>query len=343
MKKFLKEQFILFYKKEICLLCFFAVLSTIFTVLSPLLVRSIIDKVILQKNISLLIPIIFQLLCLYLLSTIAIFCENYFNEYLRIKIFKEKTSYLLPIIMINHYNINEGDLISRLTDNLRAINHMITFFIPKIVINIVSIIAPLFIMVFINFKLFVVIIIPAILSVLFFSIYGKKLENIEKDVLDMNSQLFSTFKEIFHIKEFIESYHVYNLFLFKYEKKINEYKNKTLKFAKYSSIVISFESILTGIPMLILITFGSYLLISNELSLGNFMAFTSYILLFFSPMMELGENWVSYKTTLPAVDRIEELYELNNFNSEKINKLMITKGIIEFNNVSFSYDEKKNI
>lgn len=341
MKKFLKEHFIFAYAKEIFLLCFFAILSTIFTILSPLLVRNIIDEVILQKDISLLIPIILQLLSLYLLSTIAIFCENYLNEYLRIKIFKEKTCYLLPILMKNHYKINEGDLISRLTDNLRTIIHMLTFLVPKIIVNVISIVLPLAIMIFINFKLFIFSIIPALLSILFFSVYGKKLENIEKEVLDNNSQLFSIFREIFHIKEFIESYHVHELFLNKYDEKINRYKNKTMKFAKYSSIVISFESILTGIPMLLLIIFGSYMLINNEITLGNFIAFTSYILLFFTPMMELGENWVSYKTTLPAIYRIEELYELNNFDKKRINKLTITEGIIEFKKVSFSYDKKK--
>lgn len=341
MKKFLKENFIYEYKKEIGLLCFFAILSIIFTVLSPLLVRNIIDEVILQKDISLLIPIILQLLFLYLLSTLAIFCENYLNEYLMIKIFEEKTSYLLPILMNNDHTIHEGDLISRLTDNLRAISHMITFFIPKIIVNIINIIIPLGIMIFINFKLFILTFIPAILSIIFFSIYGKKLENIEKEVLENNSQIFSILKEIFHIREFIVSYQVQNLFLNKYHEKINKYKNKTMKFAKYSSVVISFESILTGIPMLILIISGSYMLINNELSLGNFMAFTSYILLFFNPMMELGENWVSYKTTIPAVDRIEKLYSLKKLDEEKNNKLQVTNGIIEFKNVSFTYDEKK--
>lgn len=340
MKKFLKEYFIYEYKKEIALLCFFAILSIIFTVLSPLLVRNIIDEVILQKDLSLLIPIILQLLGLYLLSTIAIFCENYLNEYLMIKIFKEKTSCLLPILINNSYNINEGDLISRLTDNLRTITHMMTFFIPKIIVNIINIILPLCIMIFINFKLFIMTTIPTILSVILFSTYGKKLENIEKEVLENNSQIFSILKEIFHIKEFIVSYQVQKLFLTKYNEKINRYKNKTMKFAKYSSFVISFESILTGIPMLILIISGSYMLINNELSLGNFMAFTSYILLFFNPIMELGENWVSYKTTTPAVDRIEELYSLKELDKRN-DKLKVTNGTIEFENVSFSYNEKK--
>ena len=69
---------------------------------------------------------------------------------------------------------------------------------------------------------------------------------------------------------------------------------------KNNSLNFSLESIITGIPILILILYGGYLIINKELTLGEFTLFMSYIYLLFSPIAELSYNWIEYKKINPA-------------------------------------------
>ena len=90
--------------------------------------------------------ILIQLIVLYILSAIFTFIENYISEYLKIKIFKDKTTILLPVIIKNNGYFSAGDLLSRFTDNLRSICSLITNIIPQIVLNILSLIVPFLLM-----------------------------------------------------------------------------------------------------------------------------------------------------------------------------------------------------
>lgn len=58
--------------------------------------------------------------------------------------------------------------------------------------------------------------------------------------------------------------------------------------------------------------------------------------------MELGSLWISYKSVLPAISRIKELYNLQIVDGENKN-LFISEGIIEFKNVCFNYEGKPKI
>lgn len=339
MNNFFNTEFLKVYKIEIIMLCIFSCLTSIFTLLSPYLIQYIVDDVITNKNIDLLMPILFQLMFLYIFSALSTFVENYIEEYLKIRIFKDKTTILLPILINNSNNLSTGDLISRLTDNLRSINSLLCHIVPRIVLNILSLVVPFCIMFYINSQLCLITITPIFLCFFLFYILGDKIEKIEIKLLESNSKIFSFFKEVFSINELINSYNLHNFFINKYYSKINTYQEETLYYAKYSSITMAFECILTGIPMLILIIFGTYLLIHGNLTLGNFIAFISYISLFFAPMMELGSNWMSYKTLLPAISRIKELYDLNDENDYR-RILEIDKGFVELDTVSFSFDFK---
>lgn len=320
-------------------MCSLSILSSIFTLVSPLFVQIIIDDVLLNKNLSLLFPILIYLVVFYVLSTIAVFSQNYLSEYIRIKILQDKTLKLLDIFVLTNEYFSGGDLLSRFIDNLRLVSTILCLTIPSFVLNIISLILPLCIMIYINKFLCVIIIIPTLLALLIFYILGDRIEKIEEKLLKTNSQIFSFLKEFFVLKNFIKAYAIQNFFLNKFIIKLDKYKKESMQFSKYSSANISSEYLLTGVPMLILIISGSYLIIRDELTLGSFTAFLTYISLFFGPMMQLGVLWATYKSTLPAVTRIKEIYDLKDETVyDKI--LTVDEGLVELDKVSFSFDFK---
>lgn len=69
----------------------------------------------------------------------------------------------------------------------------------------------------------------------------------------------------------------------------------------------------------------------------------SYIYLIFSPITELSMNWINYKKIKPAIIRINELYKLNKNTKLSKDALNIKKGKIEIKNLSFSYENSKEL
>lgn len=335
------KSFILIYKKQIIVLTILNLITNLFILVNPLLLQYFIDTILIGNRFSSFKYLITLLIISYMVSIISLFFSNYYSEYCNVNIFKEKSYELVSIVLNSSMYLNTGDTMSRITDNLRLSISLITSVIPRIILNIFVIIIPLVIMFYINYSLTIVILLPNLLFIITSYFIGNHVEKIETALLNTNSELFSLFKEMFTSKEFIKSFGIIDLFLNKYDLKIDEYK-QVLKYAKINSLNFSLESIITGIPILILILYGGYLIINKELTLGEFILFMSYIYLLFSPIAELSYNWIEYKKINPAIKRINELYELleSELGNEKLN---IHTGEIIIKNLNFSYDKSKEI
>lgn len=336
------KSFILIYKKQIIVLIILNLITNLFILVNPLLLQYFIDTILIGNRFSSFKYLITLLIISYMVSIISLFFSNYYSEYCNVNIFKEKSYELVSIVLNSSMYLNTGDTMSRITDNLRLSISLITSVIPRIILNIFVIIIPLVIMFYINYSLTIVILLPNLLFIITSYFIGNHVEKIETALLNTNSELFSLFKEMFTNKEFIKSFGIIDLFLNKYDLKIDEYKKQVLKYAKINSLNFSLESIITGIPILILILYGGYLIINKELTLGEFTLFMSYIYLLFSPIAELSYNWIEYKKINPAIKRINELYELleSEVGNEKLN---IHTGEIIIKNLNFSYDKSKEI
>lgn len=336
------KSFILKYKTQIIVLTILNLITNVFILINPLLLQYFIDTIIMDNEYTLFKYLLILLILSYMISIISLFFSNYYNEYFSVNIFHEKSSELISIVLSSSKYINTGDTMSRITDNLRLSISLITSVIPRIILNVFVIIIPLGVMFHINSTLTFVILLPILLFIVISYFIGNNVEKVEIELLNTNSELFSLFKEMFTSKEFIKSFGIVDLFLNKYDLKVNEYKKQILKYAKLNSLNFSFESIITGIPILILIMYGGYLIINKELTLGEFTLFMSYIYLLFSPVAELSSNWINYKKIIPAVNRINELYELKD--SKVYNEILnVTTGKIVIKNLNFSYIPSKKI
>jgi len=120
---------------------------------------------------------------------------------------------------------------------------------------------------------------------------------------------------------------------------MDEYYGISINYTKTSSLNTSLASLILGVPIVLLITFGGYKVLDGSLSLGTFTAFMSYTSIFFSPISQLSSIWTTYKSSLPAFDRIKEVMDMEPEKNIGRN-ITITNGEIIFENVWFSYDNR---
>ena len=91
--------------------------------------------------------------------------------------------------------------------------------------------------------------------------------------------------------------------------------------------------------------YGWTQVLSGNLSLGSFMAFTAYVGFLYGPIRNLIELIRSIELTLVHINRFFEIYHIRPAiqDDPKAPPLTITAGQVEFNDLSFSYDGQHTV
>ena len=94
--------------------------------------------------------------------------------------------------------------------------------------------------------------------------------------------------------------------------------------------------------------YGWIQILSGHLTLGSYLAFTAYVGYLSAPMQGMMSLLINYREVLVHIQRFTDIYDLRPdiYNDPKLEPLIITKGSIVFNQVSFAYKDElvlKNI
>lgn len=91
--------------------------------------------------------------------------------------------------------------------------------------------------------------------------------------------------------------------------------------------------------------FGTSLIMSGEMTSGDFASFITSLLLLYKPMKTLGGTLTSIQNIFVALGRVFELFDIEPTIKDKENALELNdlNNSIRFNNVSFSYIEDKEV
>lgn len=87
--------------------------------------------------------------------------------------------------------------------------------------------------------------------------------------------------------------------------------------------------------------FGVSLILSGQLTSGEFVSFLAALIMLYTPLKSIGNNYIQVQSALLALDRIYELLDYESFENGKNEGNEILDGInqnIEFKDVVFSYN-----
>ena len=344
----MKESYCYFFKKFIsphtstmALLISLSFASTLFSLATPLLARSLLDDVFIGGRTELIGYILLGTAGIYVVSSLSAFLSSYKKGKMDLILFndvaQEAFNSVQSASLGEVQEIKVGDLLSRIVGNTRSAISMFTYIIPEFAINSVRMVVPLAIMFFLNYYLASITVIPALLFLISMVFFGSRLECTQRASMVKTAAIYSFLKESLSMIPLIKVFGLEKWSLAKFEKQIQDYYDVSLDYTKNSSLNSSLDSLMYGVPMVLLIFFGSPMVIQGSLSIGSFTAFMSYIALFFGPIRQFSSLWSYYKSTSPALDRVNELFHLEKDNDGQ-NKLTVKDGIIIFSDVWFSYN-----
>lgn len=239
-----------------------------------------------------------------------------------------------------------GEVVSRLINDIALAQNMIGNALTNVWIDGAIVIVLLFIM----FKMNVILTLVSlsILPLHFLTIQriGSRVKKNSKIVQDEIAEITGI------AQERISGFSVVKAFAREKFEQINFLKEcyKLFSFsnlnAKLSSINTTIIGFLTGVAPVLVVWTAGQLILREKLTVGEMIVFYSYLGQFYTPLNRFSELNMVFATSTAAIERIFELFDVQPDVKEKKNAVdsgKSLKGIINFKNVSFEYEEGKPI
>jgi ATP-binding cassette subfamily B protein len=162
-----------------------------------------------------------------------------------------------------------------------------------------------------------------------------RIQKIQESFSDLTEFSRETISGIRVLKGFVQEKKQFERF--SYENKRN--RDRNIKYLTITSMLFPIIMSVSAISFAIIIWYGGSLVISGEITLGDFVAYNSYIGLLSWPFAAFGWMINIFQRGIVSkkrIDKIMEVYpEITDTKSDKSIKKLV--GDIEFKNVSFTY------
>lgn len=338
--RFGKRYLPLFTVAEICILVSYAI-----SVILPLNLKRLTDQVLYGEEYDLLPEVIKSYLVLFVAATIFnmlyAFVWQYLNNHYIVDIKNEafqKTVFAKASFLSN---MNSGDIMSRIDGDSEQFIHVIQRNLFHFVNSMLLCISVIWMIARINLWIAVILTVAAILPIVLTKFCGRFTEKYSKETREISGsftgQLFELLKGLRELRLAAANRWMNaqvltplkNLIALSNRiKRIDFFVNKGIYLINLSASIVIYG-------------FSVYLIIKGELTVGLFLAVIDYITLLhkkFNWMLRIYLDWFARKV---SIDRINEV--LNQAGEAKDGIKISEINNIRFENVSFAYDENKQV
>ena len=173
-----------------------------------------------------------------------------------------------------------------------------------------------------------------------------KLRERIKDVMNKSvaagAHIITIFNETFSGNKTIFAYNLENIQMKKFDDILNNIFNLSIKITQRTSWLSPMMHVIVSIGIGAAIGYGSHLIITKEITSGNFVSFITALIMLYTPIKNLGNNLNQVQFSFMAIDRIFELFDQDTLIKDNNNAAALSDitDYIEYNNVSFSYGER---
>jgi len=322
---------------------FTAILISLFSTLTPYLLKVVVDDYILVKNFEgmqsiillMILVLLFEVIFMYLFTFYANWLGQKVIKDLRVSVFKKIVKFKMSFFDKNAV----GRLVTRTVNDIETIASIFSQGLFTIIADILKMITVLTVMTIISLELTLVVI--SIFPILIFAtrVFQKTMkvafEKVRREVANLNSFVQERISGIKIVQIFNREKVEINNF-----KKINiKHRDAWLRTVWINSIFFPIAEISTSICIGLLVWYGGYNNLNGEnISLGTLFLFISMSGLLFRPLRQIADRFNTLQMGMVSTERIFNILE----NEQQISdngrlKEKSFKGLIEFNNVNFSY------
>ena len=318
-------------------------LATVLGLLPPYLMKTLIDNVLGEGNVSLLTTIVLSLIGIYAANAILNVVRSYALSYagqhsmcdLRRHLYRHILKFQLDLL--DRYEA--GRVISRITDDVGRINWFLTWGIQSFLVNVFTLVAIGAILLLLNVKLALIAMIPVPFLAIGIFLFRRKARRVYhmawRRWADVTTLLVDKIPNFPLIKAFSREDEERRTL----DAKLREQVSARMNATKLSVEFFPMLGFTLSASVAIIWWLGGLEVLGGSLTLGTLTAFISYVWQFYGPMNSLISMIEPLQQVITSVERINSLLymEPNVKEPEKAVDLNI-RGHIIFDNVKFGYE-----
>ena len=241
-----------------------------------------------------------------------------------------------------------GRLVTRVTNDIQNMHEMFTSIMVTLFNDLLKMFCIIILLISISPKLGAILCLFVPLAIILTYFFSKLARNIFRDIRRQLSRLNS------FIQETVSGIHLVQIFGQRsrleedFAKLNNSYLNKTLRQIKLFGTFMPLTELMSSLAIAIILWYGGSELIRQQLSLGELVAFLSYMRLFFLPLRELSQKYSIVQSALASAERIFHLLDTDEIegtvsHSSQTPKTLTLGGDLFFNKVDFSYVKEQPV
>lgn len=329
------------YKKEFAIAIFGMILTSIGTAGSFASLKPILDYIFVEKNEALLYTLPFLLVVIYILKNLGFYLQTYYLSFIgmdTLRILRFEVLKNLLRLDIDFFKRNRnGELVSRCTNDINALQSIVSNIIPDFFRELLTIVGLLIVVFYQSPTLafFALVVLPCAIFPLVH--FARKLKKYARSIQETNSDLLSRLSEIFSNIELIKASNTQNKEGEKFAKQNNELCRLNLKSTRIDALTSPLMEIIGSLGVAAVIIIGGREVIHGTMSVGSFFAFITALFAIYTPLKRLSSLYGKLQGAIAASERTFYLLDLEpqilngSKNLESIER-------VKFKQVEFAYE-----
>ena len=172
-------------------------------------------------------------------------------------------------------------------------------------------------------------------------IVRRKMEELVRGTVQVGSVAMKAYNEAFNGNRTIAAYNLQKDERSMFDNLMERVFNLNMGIVKHTGWLSPLMHFIISLGLAFVIWQSSSLIVKGVITSGNFTSFVAALLLLYTPLKTVGDDYVDIKKALLAIDRIFEIFAIQPRITESADAhtLRGVKKEIKFENVSFSYKE----
>lgn len=311
----------------------------------PLVVRSLVDVVFVDKSMTTLNRIAVLLLLVFLAQAVFSFIHRLSLAYtgekavadIRVAVY----SHLQTLSLRFFADRRTGEIVSRLTNDVSLLQSAITDNLVALLQQVVTLVGAAVLLFVLNWRLTLVILLGIPVMSLTMVALGRRIRQASKQVQDALAEAANVLEETTTGIRIVKSFAREGYEIGRFTARVQETFAAAMVRAKVSAVLGPIIGFMAFFSITITLWFGSFEVINGRLTAGGLVAYLIYTMMVAAPIASLAGLYAQFQSALGATERLFELLDTpaEIVDGDGQRPLPPVQGAVEFARVHFEYSD----
>jgi ATP-binding cassette subfamily B protein len=292
---------------------------------------------------------VIAMVVMYLIRTILQYIVNYWGHILGVRMEFDMRKDLfshLQTLPFRFYDKNRtGHLMSRMINDLNEITELAHHGPEDLLLSIIMLVGSFIMLIRIEWRLAIIVYLLVPFMLWFALVYRKRMSNSFKELrvklADVNAQLESSISGVRVSKSFTNEAYEEE----KFGKGNQRFRSSKYVAYKHMAVFQTGIQYFSNMLNVIVVAIGGYFIYRQWMDIADLLAFIMYVGVFLQPIARLSNFMQQFESGMTGVERFVEIMDVEPdiVDAPDAKELKDVEGNIEFEDVSFSYDENEKV